>query len=1139
MKRAPGVAVILLSMAIAIGGLPLIVAPAAQAAPGVPPVIQGEPSWAFLETRARAALSDIHGVANDDRLLRYARGEILALMATYLLDIIDRPASERTPAESAAMAALQARVDRLRRETAQGALEEYRLWAASPCRYVPPPGMTYDDRPSCSHLGDLWGPAPPPSAAAFSAWGAVRATPWVTSAPDTSRGLERGISLLTAGAVPTSAAAWAGHIIYVGEYAFIKNIALDLFPRALWKVAQQDLAAKAGAFMSGPVAFSVGVIVTGIIVMTLRGIDVAQGEETRQAVEAAAAAGSVPIPLSVMVEDGDGLGMISLALLEASLKTPTGELAPPSLPAPEPFNSTLSQATFETVNPDGSRLTGPTFTTFDIAGRRRESYVYDGWLVSQVDGAVTWSLSIDVFDSSYTVGLGPHNLTTAAVWVAHDRFTVVANPSPWTEGCATAAEADWPGLGDRCTSGLTFDSIDVGRYASAPSHPVMITTNWIADEPPVVERIDTEGRLVEGSPVGLTVAASDPEGGPLTVEWWISPPEDCHQCVLTTDFTDREPTHLMGEQVSHTFTDDGPHSVTVEVTDQNGGRSSLTRNVYVTNVAPAVAVTTPTLTADPGQPVTLSGAWVDPGSNDSHRLRIRWGDATESDITHPDPGGISLVTRDTPDGGEYDVSHTYEAAGTYHGRVVVMDDDLGTSFGQGFTVTVGDGTPPPEDATTPGAPTGVIAYRDSGEWRVVFEQEDDGGSPITGYQYANGTLDLGAPDGKAWFPVEGWDGEGQITLTGFPELWPASFEIRALNAVGPGPSSGNVQVVHDTHSLSPEIVLEGRAVIDEGETVFLDASGTTTFPDAGVASWAWDVGNDGTIDGDEPSLSIPDLPVGTETVTLAVVDTRGRVSVALHIISVRDRPATLTGFPTVIDGYAGFPVRIDGWIDDPGVTPIAATVTWDDGHEDQLTTAPGELHKSHVYAEPGSYLARVDIRDTTSAASRVVRVEITEPPPELLAPPDPEPEPEPDPGPDPVPEPGPEPAPADGDGPAAEADPGSAVPAAEDAAGPASVSQPGEGDGTEDSPATSDGDSPEDGTAAGTDATGGSSDASPNSGESAEDAMDETAAPDAGSSRSTDDGWGFITWLAVAMAGLAAAGLVGAVARSRLVGRRP
>ena len=147
---------------------------------------------------------------------------------------------------------------------------------------------------------------------------------------------------------------------------------------------------------------------------------------------------------------------------------------------------------------------------------------------------------------------------------------------------------------------------------------------------------------------------------------------------------------------SHTYADNGIYTVTVTISDDDGGSVSDTFTVVVNNV-------TPTLTVAPDQDdrreyelsITNIGSFTDPGfdnpfneggeTSERFTFAVDWGDGTEVDsglATIDVPGGAGV-----PTAGSFNSAHTYADNGIYTVTVTISDDD-GGSVSDTFTVTV-------------------------------------------------------------------------------------------------------------------------------------------------------------------------------------------------------------------------------------------------------------------------------------------------------------------------------------------------------------------------------------------------------------------------------------------------------------------
>jgi len=138
------------------------------------------------------------------------------------------------------------------------------------------------------------------------------------------------------------------------------------------------------------------------------------------------------------------------------------------------------------------------------------------------------------------------------------------------------------------------------------------------------------------------------------------------------DGSDTQPLALLGKSfslLSYVYADNGIYTVTIAVTDDDGGVGSVSLKVTVNNVAPVVgAVTAP---VDPVQVNTLvntSASFSDPGMKDTHTATWDWGDGSTSAGTVTETNGSGSA------GG----SHSYTAAGVYTIKLTVADKDGGS-----------------------------------------------------------------------------------------------------------------------------------------------------------------------------------------------------------------------------------------------------------------------------------------------------------------------------------------------------------------------------------------------------------------------------------------------------------------------------
>ncbi|MDO8616611.1 MAG: PKD domain-containing protein [Dehalococcoidia bacterium] len=227
---------------------------------------------------------------------------------------------------------------------------------------------------------------------------------------------------------------------------------------------------------------------------------------------------------------------------------------------------------------------------------------------------------------------------------------------------------------------------------------------------------------------------------------------------------------------SHVYADDGLYTVTVCVTDDDGGAACDALEVTISNVAPTVDAGADT-TVNEGAAVSLDPAtFNDRGTLDTHTATIDWGDGTpvESGTVAEAPFGPPGSTSGAS--GTISGSHEYGDNGLYTVTVCVTDDDgastcdtlqitvfnvppsmtidevaLGAPFvlilvpfgfqasftDPGFldthtaTVDWGDGSPIQSLGSVIGSVSATHAYAASGLFTITITvTDDDGGSDI-------------------------------------------------------------------------------------------------------------------------------------------------------------------------------------------------------------------------------------------------------------------------------------------------------------------------------------------------------------------------------------------------------------------------
>jgi DNA/RNA endonuclease G (NUC1)/PKD repeat protein len=195
------------------------------------------------------------------------------------------------------------------------------------------------------------------------------------------------------------------------------------------------------------------------------------------------------------------------------------------------------------------------------------------------------------------------------------------------------------------------DSFTYLGYGSDGQISNLATVNLTVNNlPPAIQNVTIPTTINEGQTIQLSALAKD--GGSsenLTYTWNLGDGSN----------------PITGNNIAHTYTDNGNYQVTLTVTDFDGGTTNQTTTVKVDNLAPIVNLTTPTTTTstgsgqalNQGESLNLGVTYSDPGIKDTHTITWNFGDGT------------------TPITGVTNPNHTFLKAGTNNVTVTVTDND--------------------------------------------------------------------------------------------------------------------------------------------------------------------------------------------------------------------------------------------------------------------------------------------------------------------------------------------------------------------------------------------------------------------------------------------------------------------------------
>ena len=401
-----------------------------------------------------------------------------------------------------------------------------------------------------------------------------------------------------------------------------------------------------------------------------------------------------------------------------------------------PANVTLSAAP-AAINENDSTTVNGTFTDPGTLDTHKVVIDWgDGSATTSIDLAanvLTFSASHKYLDNkaanaAYTVGAtitdkdsgsGNGSANVAVNNVAPANVTLSATPAIINENESTTVSGSFTDPGTLDTHNLVIDwgdgstttSIDLAAnvFTFSASHKYL--DNKAANAPYTIGATvtDKDGGSGNGSasvtvnnvaPANVTLSAAPPainENDSTTVSGSFTDPGTSDTHTLVIDWGDGSATtsidlaaNVLTFTSSHKYLDNkmanATYTIGATVTDKDGGSGNGSASVTVNNVAPANV----TLSATPAiinenDSTTVSGSFTDPGTLDTHKVVIDWGDGSATT-------GIDLAANVLT----FSASHKYldnkAANAPYTISATITDKDGGSGAGN-TTVTVNNVAP--------------------------------------------------------------------------------------------------------------------------------------------------------------------------------------------------------------------------------------------------------------------------------------------------------------------------------------------------------------------------------------------------------------------------------------------------------------
>jgi len=534
----------------------------------------------------------------------------------------------------------------------------------------------------------------------------------------------------------------------------------------------------------------------------------------------------------------------------------------------------------------------------------------------------------------------------------------------WGDGTAPTTGLDLKNpqhaFADNGTFTVSVVATDRGGASSTPAQATVTVSNVA---PAVEWTAPSSGN--EGSPLAFSAKATD-----------VSAPDNAAGFTYAWNWGDGTAVSsgrdLTG--ISHTYADNGAFTLTLTVTDKDGGQTQQTRTVTVANRPPAVVLGPFPSPVTAQAPALFSAAATDPSATDmaaGFTYQFEWGDGT-------------APTASTTGSAE----HTYAATGTYTIRVTATDKDGAVSAADARALEV-----KPLQANQPptvslGPSTQAVANGATAQFTATFSDpnSDDAVASLT-WNFGDGQTRTD--------PVAA----GEVTRVATHAYADSGTYTVSVTATDSHGATATAMVTVISTSAAPVVSFGPLPTpVVAGTAANFTATAVDPSPANQQAGFSWTFSwGDGTTTpatGQTAAASHAWASAGTYTVSIVATNADGVTSLPVSVEVVVEASATgitLSAAPdtqTLDEGGTAAFTAVFASIAGASVDQIV--VDYGDGQSDVLVSPANPAQITHPYVDSGSYTVQLlasGSDGTTATASVTATVDNVAPTAGIDAPP--------------------------------------------------------------------------------------------------------------------------------------------------------